>query len=44
MLTYINIYRRLLTVLKHHAPFRILIVMDESRLGRESIETAHVLK
>lgn len=34
----------LLTALKRRAPFRILIVMDESRLGRESIETSHVLK
>lgn len=37
-------FQRLLSTLKRHAPSRILIVMDESRLGRESIETAHVLK
>ncbi|HPV82292.1 MAG TPA: recombinase family protein [Nitrospira sp.] len=37
-------FQQLLSALKRRAPFRILIVMDESRLGRESIETAHVLK
>ena len=37
-------FQRLLSALKRRAPFRILIVMDESRLGRESIETAHILK
>jgi site-specific DNA recombinase len=37
-------FQRLKDALKLHPPFRYLIVMDESRLGRESIETAHVLK
>lgn len=37
-------YQRLIETLKRLCPFQYLIVMDESRLGRESIETAHVLK
>ncbi|WP_420799902.1 recombinase family protein [Nitrospira moscoviensis] len=37
-------FQRLKETLRHRPPFRYLIVMDESRLGRESIETAHVLK
>ena len=37
-------FQRLKETLKNRSPFRYLIVMDESRLGRESIETAHVLK
>ena len=37
-------FQRLLETLKRVSPFQYLIVMDESRLGRESIETAHVLK
>ncbi|MEP6890931.1 MAG: recombinase family protein [Nitrospirota bacterium] len=37
-------FQRLKETLKHRSPFQYLIVMDESRLGRESIETAHILK
>ena len=37
-------FQRLIETLKRLSPFQFLIVMDESRLGRESIETAHVLK
>lgn len=37
-------FQRLKETLKRRSPFQYLIVMDESRLGRESIETAHVLK
>lgn len=37
-------FQRLIETLKRRSPFQYLIVMDESRLGRESIETAHVLK
>ena len=37
-------FQRLKGTLKRRTPFQVLIVMDESRLGRESIETAHVLK
>jgi DNA invertase Pin-like site-specific DNA recombinase len=37
-------FQRLIETLKRLCPFQYLIVMDESRLGRESIETAHVLK
>ena len=37
-------FQRLIETLKRLSPFQYLIVMDESRLGRESIETAHVLK
>ncbi len=37
-------FQRLKETLKGRSPFRFLVVMDESRLGRESIETAHVLK
>ena len=37
-------FQRLRDILKRRSPFQVLIVMDESRLGRESIETAHVLK
>lgn len=35
---------RLMNALKPRPPFQVLIVMDESRLGRESIETAYALK
>ena len=35
---------RLMNVLKPHPPFQILIMSEESRLGRESIETSYVLK
>jgi site-specific DNA recombinase len=37
-------FQRLKDSLKRCVPFQYLVVMDESRLGRESIETAHVLK
>ena len=37
-------FQRLKEALRIRSPFRYLIVMEESRLGRESIETAHVLK
>ena len=37
-------FQRLLETLKRLSPFQYLVVMDESRLGRESIETAHILK
>src|SRR5215831_11432075 len=37
-------FQRLKESLKRRSPFQYLIMMDESRLGRESIETAHVLK
>ena len=37
-------FQRLKETLKRKPPFQYLIPMDESRLGRESIETAHVLK
>jgi site-specific DNA recombinase len=35
---------RLLASLKPRAPFEALVVYDESRLGREQIETAYVIK
>jgi len=35
---------RLLGALKPAPPFQVLIVSEESRLGRESIETAYVIK
>jgi site-specific DNA recombinase len=35
---------RLLGTLKIKPPFQVLIVSEESRLGRESIETAYVIK
>jgi site-specific DNA recombinase len=35
---------RLLNALKPRPPFDVLIVSEESRLGRETIETAYVLK
>lgn len=37
-------FQRLKETLKRRSPFEVLIVMDASRLGRESIETAHILK
>jgi site-specific DNA recombinase len=37
-------FQRLKETLKRRPPFQYLIVMDESRLGRESIETASILK
>jgi site-specific DNA recombinase len=35
---------RLMNALKPHPPFHILIMSEESRLGREQIETAYALK
>jgi DNA invertase Pin-like site-specific DNA recombinase len=35
---------RLMAALKPRPPFRVLIMSEESRLGRESIETAYALK
>jgi DNA invertase Pin-like site-specific DNA recombinase len=35
---------RLLNTLKPRAPFQVLIMMEESRLGREQAETLYVLK
>ena len=35
---------RLMNVLKPHPPFQVLIMSEESRLGREAIETAYALK
>src|SRR5437868_1573325 len=35
---------RLMNALKPHPPFQILIMSEESRLGRESIETSYALK
>jgi len=37
-------FQRLLALLKHRPPFQFLVVMDESRLGRESIEVSSLLK
>ena len=37
-------FQRLLASLKHRPPFQFLVVMDESRLGRESIEVSSLLK
>jgi DNA invertase Pin-like site-specific DNA recombinase len=37
-------YLRLLNVLKPRAPFQVLVMSEESRLGREAIETAYALK
>ena len=35
---------RLMNALSPHPPFEVLIMSEESRLGREAIETAYVLK
>src|SRR5712692_2272323 len=35
---------RLLNALRPHPPFQVLIMSEESRLGREQIETAYALK
>ena len=35
---------RLLNTLRPHPPFQVLIMSEESRLGREQIETAYVIK
>lgn len=37
-------FLRLMSALKPRAPFQVLIMSEESRLGRESIETAYALK
>ena len=33
-----------MNALKPRAPFQVLMMAEESRLGRESIETAYALK
>jgi DNA invertase Pin-like site-specific DNA recombinase len=35
---------RLMNALKPHPPFQVLIMSEESRLGRESIETSYLMK
>jgi DNA invertase Pin-like site-specific DNA recombinase len=35
---------RLMNALKPRAPFQVLVMSEESRLGREAIETAYALK
>jgi DNA invertase Pin-like site-specific DNA recombinase len=35
---------RLMAALKPRAPFQVLVMSEESRLGREAIETAYALK
>ena len=37
-------FLRLMNALKPRAPFQALIMSEESRLGREAIETAYALK
>jgi site-specific DNA recombinase len=37
-------YLRLLNALKPRPPFQVLVMSEESRLGREAIETAYALK
>jgi len=37
-------FLRLMNALKPHPPFQMLIMSEESRLGREAIETAYALK
>jgi len=37
-------FLRLMNTLKPRAPFQFLIMSEESRLGREAIETAYALK
>ena len=37
-------FLRLMNALRPHAPFQVLIMSEESRLGRESIEVAYALK
>jgi DNA invertase Pin-like site-specific DNA recombinase len=37
-------FLRLMNALKPRAPFQILVMSEESRLGREAIETAYALK
>ena len=35
-------YLRLMNALKPRAPFQILVMMEQSRLGREQTETAYI--
>jgi DNA invertase Pin-like site-specific DNA recombinase len=35
---------RLMNAVRPHAPFQVLVMSEESRLGREQIETAYLLK
>ena len=37
-------FLRLMTSVKPRAPFQVLVMSEESRLGREAIETAYALK
>lgn len=37
-------FLRLMNALKPRPPFQVLIMLEESRLGREQIETAYALK
>jgi DNA invertase Pin-like site-specific DNA recombinase len=37
-------FLRLMNALKPRAPFNVLVMSEESRLGREAIETAYALK
>src|SRR4051812_38362768 len=37
-------FLRLMNALKPRSPFQVLIMSEESRLGREAIETAYALK
>src|SRR5262249_29194611 len=37
-------FLRLMNVLKPQPPFQVLVMSEESRLGREAIETAYALK
>src|SRR6266478_3778819 len=37
-------FLRLMNAVKPRAPFQVLVMMEESRLGREQIETAYSLK
>lgn len=37
-------FLRLMNSLKPRAPFQVLVMSEESRLGREAIETAYALK
>jgi DNA invertase Pin-like site-specific DNA recombinase len=37
-------FLRLMNALKPRAPFQVLVLSEESRLGREAIETAYALK
>src|SRR6476620_10486465 len=37
-------FLRLMNAVKPRAPFQVLVMSEESRLGREAIETAYALK